>query len=65
MPEKKSDNTKPTLLIQVICIVALVLLSLIDASFDDFAVSNIIYAIIAGILFGVGNIKNIIGGGDK
>lgn len=65
MAENKTENHKPTILIQVLCIVALVGLSLIDAAFDDFQVSNIVYAIIAGILFGVGNIKQFLGGGKE
>ena len=65
MPTEKphTDQAKPTLLIQVLCIFALVFLSAIDAWNKDFQVSNIVYAIIAGILFGIGNVKNIIGGG--
>jgi hypothetical protein len=47
----------------MLCVVALVLLVAIDAfSPEDFEVPFIVYAIIAGVLFGVGNIRNIIGG---
>ena len=62
MSTKKDDTPKPTILIQVLCIVALVLLFGIS-SFYKRDVPLPIYAIIAGILFGIGNINNLLGGG--
>lgn len=63
MADKSSDQ-KPAILIQVVCVTSLVILSAIDAASRDFAVNTIVYAIIAGVLFGVGSIKQIFGGKD-
>lgn len=63
MPTKKKHNsssTRPTVLIQGLCLVALVALTVVDAMYEDFEVSFVVYAIIAGVLFGIGNIKDII-----
>lgn len=62
MSTKRDDSPKPTILIQVLCIVALVLLFGISSIYQR-DVPLPIYAIIAGILFGIGNINNILGGG--
>lgn len=59
---KPPDDTKPTALIQGLCLLALVVLYAISA-FAKTEVPLPIYAIIAGVLFGIGNIKNIFGGG--
>ena len=56
------SNLKPTVFIQVACLVTLVVLYGISA-YTKTEVPLPIYAIIAGILFGVGNIKNIFGAG--
>lgn len=60
--KKDKHNNTPTVIVQVACLIALVALSVIDASYLDFQVSNVVYAIIAGVLFGVGSIKQIFGG---
>jgi hypothetical protein len=65
MARKKPEHQKPTFAIQISCIIALVILSFIDGFFAEFEVNNWVYAIMAGILFGVANIRNVIGGGDK
>jgi len=56
------DKTKAKLIVQVVSIVALVALAGIDAFSKDFQVNIIVYAIIGGILFGVGGIRELIGG---
>lgn len=56
------DKTKAKLIVQITSILALVALAAIDAFSKDFQVSIIVYAIIGGILFGVGGIRELIGG---
>jgi len=56
------DKTKAKLIVQVVSIIALVALAAIDAFSKDFQVNIIVYAIIGGILFGVGGIRELIGG---
>lgn len=55
-------DTKPTIETILVCLVAIVILFSISALTDK-EVPLIVYAIIAGVLFGIGNVKNIIGGG--
>jgi hypothetical protein len=50
------------LVIQVTCVGALVILSALDAFSTTFAVDKLVYAIIAGILFGVGGVRELLGG---
>lgn len=50
------------LVIQVTCVVALVILSALDAFSTTFTVDKLVYAIIAGILFGVGGVRELLGG---
>lgn len=59
---KLDDKTKAKLIIQITSIVALVGLAYIDASSVEFTVNQFVYAIIAGILFGVGGVKELVGG---
>lgn len=63
MTKQLKRNEKPTFAVQVVCIISLVLLALIDGFFQEFEVNTIVYAIIAGVLFGIGNLKHLIGGG--
>lgn len=58
---KKHDAKKPTILIQVLCIAALVIIVAIGAVTKT-DIPLVVYAILAGILFGVGNIRTILGG---
>lgn len=60
--KKPSDTGKPTVLIQGLCIMSLVALTAIDAFSTDFSVNTFVYAIIAGVLLGVGSLKQIFGG---
>lgn len=61
---KKDDDHKPTAETVVICFLTILALALIDALFINWEVPTIVYAIIAGVLFGIGNIKNLWGGND-
>lgn len=58
----KRNDSRPTVLIQALCIIALVMLVGIDGYFEEFEVPLIVYAIIGGILFGVGSIRDLLGG---
>lgn len=60
---KKKPDTAPTLATVVICLLALVAVHGIAAATKT-EVPIVVDAIIAGILFGIGNVKNLIGG-DK
>lgn len=63
MPKANDENQKEAkVAIQAMCLVALVALAL-GSGFGHFTVPTVVYAIIAGILFGVGSIKDIFGGG--
>lgn len=67
MPKKPTNDEhqkEAKVFVQGMCLVALVALAL-GSGFGHFAVPNVVYAIIAGILFGVGSIKDIFGGGSK
>lgn len=59
MPKKKDEYKKPTNVVQVVCIVALVALTFIDSRSPDFQVSFIVYGIIGGLLLGVSNITKL------
>lgn len=63
-PEQKSPNPAPTLATVAVCLFAIVVLQGI-AAVTKTEIPIIVYAIIAGILFGIGNVKNLIGGGGK
>ena len=63
MAKKKPEQHKPTFALQIACLVTLVVLRLIDGIFTDSQVHPMVYAMIAGILFGVGSVKNFFGGG--
>lgn len=59
---KHTDETKNAkLIITIVCIVALVILSLARLLNEEFKVDLIVYAIIGGILFGVGGIRELLG----
>lgn len=60
----KKPDTAPTLATVIICLVAIVALQGI-AAWTKTEVPLIVHAIIAGVLFGIGNVKNLIGGGGK
>lgn len=62
MTKTLDDKTKAKLITQVTCVLALVALAAIDAFSVDFAVNVFVYAIIAGILFGVGGVRELVGG---
>lgn len=57
MPRKQDDYKKPTTLVQIACLIALVALTFIDSKESDFEVSLVVYGIIGGLLLGVSNIK--------
>ena len=60
-----NDDNRPQTPVVVACLVALVALSLIDAIVPNFQVDKLVYAIIAGILFGVGGVRDLFGGGKR
>ncbi len=62
MSTNRNDQPNPTVLIQGLCLLTLVVLFAIS-SITKTDVPLPIYAIIAGILFGIGNITQIFGGG--
>lgn len=63
-PQK--HNSAPNITVVVACLVTIVALAGIDAASASFTVDKTVYAIIAGILFGVGGIRDIFTGGkDK
>lgn len=62
MQKKPDEYKKPTTVVQVSCLIALVLLTFIDAQSPDFQVSLVVYGIIGGLLLGVSNITKIFGG---
>lgn len=57
--DNEIKNTK--LIITITCVIALVVLSLARLYQPDFHVDLIVYAIIGGILFGVGGIRELLG----
>lgn len=60
MPTNKQDEyKKPTNVVQVACLIALVALTFIDARYDEFQVSLIVYGIIGGLLLGVSNVTKM------
>lgn len=59
MQKKKDEYKKPTTVVQVACLAALVALTFIDAKSPDFQVSFIVYGIIGGLLLGVSNITKL------
>lgn len=62
MADKKHDEThNAKLVVTLSCIVALVVLSLARLLQPDFKVDLIVYAILGGILFGVGGIRELLG----
>lgn len=65
MAAANGNNNRPTTAVTVSCLLALVALSLIDALIPDFSVDKTVYAIIAGVLFGVGGLRDLIGAGRK
>lgn len=56
------SNERPAVAVQGLCVIALVVLSFIDARFTEFQVDFWVYAIIGGILFGVRDVRDIVGG---
>lgn len=58
----KEPDTKPTLGTVITCLVIEVVLFGISA-FSKTEIPIVIHAIIAGVLFGVGRIQNLLGGG--
>lgn len=56
-----SNESKAKLTITLIVILALVVLSLAKLFQPDFKVDLIVYAILGGILFGVGGIRELLG----
>lgn len=62
MAKQPHETSRPRVAVQIACIVALVALSFIDANAKDFEVNTFVYAIIAGVLLGVGSLKQIFGG---
>ncbi|MBI5117594.1 hypothetical protein HZA56_14045 [Candidatus Poribacteria bacterium] len=63
-PDNRDDN-RPATPVVVACLVAIVALSLIDALVENFQVDKLVYAIIAGILFGVGGLNDLLGRNKK
>ncbi len=61
--QSKKPETAPTLETVVVCLITIVILYGIS-TITEKEVPLVIYAIIAGILFGVGNVRNLLGGGD-
>lgn len=60
MPKKRNDRKKPTSLVQVASIVALVALVWIDSqAAPEFEINFFVYAIFGGLLIGVTNIRDI------
>ena len=57
--EHETKNAK--LIITIVCIIALVILALGKLFNPDFEVDIIVYAIIAGVLFGVGGVRELFG----
>lgn len=60
MPKKQDEYKKPTAIVQVACLLSLVALTFIDAKFEDFTVSLIVYGIIGGLLLGVSNLTRLV-----
>lgn len=65
MAQKTSETNHAKLIIQIVCVLALVALSGIRAVVPDFQVDTIVYAIIAGVLFGVGGVRELFGAGSS
>lgn len=61
MAEHTDETKNAKLIITISCIVALVVLSLARLLNEEFKVDLIVYAIIGGILFGVGGIRELLG----
>lgn len=59
------EHNTPNNVVVLSCVLALVILGGIDAISPTYSVPTIVYAIIAGILFGVGGIRDVFGGGKK
>jgi len=57
--EHETKNAK--LIITIVCIIALVVLALARLFSPEFKVDLIVYAIIAGVLFGVGGVRELFG----
>lgn len=62
MANKQDEYKKPTTIVQIACLVALVALTYIDSQSPEFEVSNIVLGIIGGLLLGVSNITKLFGG---
>lgn len=60
MADHTDDTKNAKLIITISCIVALVVLSLARLLNTEFKVDLIVYAIIGGILFGVGGIRELL-----
>lgn len=56
-----NETKNAKLIVTISCIIALVVLSLARLFNEDFKVDIIVYAIIGGILFGVGGIRDLLG----
>lgn len=58
------DDNRPTWQTVAICLATIVALAYIDSRAPDFEVPIIVYGIIAGSMFGVGNVKKLWGNDD-
>jgi hypothetical protein len=59
MASKPDDYKKPTNIVQIASLIALVALTFIDSQTEDFTVSLVVYGIIGGLLLGVTNVLKI------
>lgn len=58
------NDSKPTISTVLVCLATIIALAYIDSRAPDFEVPVIVYGIIAGVMFGVGNIKKLWGNDD-
>ena len=61
MADHSNETKNAKLIITLSCILAIVVLSLAKLFQPDFSVDLIVYAILGGILFGVGGIRELLG----
>lgn len=61
MADHSNDTQTAKLIVTILCIVSLVILSLARLLNPEFKVDLIVYAILGGILFGVGGIRELLG----
>ena len=57
----KDNEQKPTTIVQIACIIALVGLSALEALNENFQVNIVVWAILGGLLLGVGGVSKIFG----